>query len=158
MFMRTYALDHGYETYLPHRVGEEIFNVVPGVDEVPELPDTVVQKGFALHECNIIAAGEPFPETDFVGYFQYELRYYAPRRALFLDEFSFRGIYAETAELTGAHFAALLGPIAAIHLRRGDYGTGYFFIAPNEWYVDDLRRLQEHTPGLTVYIATDDRS
>uniref|UniRef100_UPI003100F586 hypothetical protein n=1 Tax=Neorhizobium sp. EC2-8 TaxID=3129230 RepID=UPI003100F586 len=41
-------------------------------------------------------------------------------------------------------------------MRRGDYGYEYFFLAPNEWYIQWLRELKQTHKDLTVFIATDD--
>ena len=46
--------------------------------------------------------------------------------------------------------------LVVLHLRRGDFGQGPFWIAPNAWYLD---WLSAHWSGLekpVLYIATDD--
>ena len=84
------------------------------------------------------------------------MKYYAPYRAEIEAEFAHKGIYLEAEKSMKAGFEALPGPVAVVHLRRGDFGTGVFFQTPNSWYVDWLRNLQAQEPNLQVYIASDD--
>ena len=55
-----------------------------------------------------------------------------------------------------AKIAAKGKTLVAIHLRRGDFGYGQFWIAPETWY---LEWLAKHWPQLdqpVLYIASDD--
>lgn len=156
MFLRTYAEEHHYDMVTPVWAGEQLFNIQSGVKKVPQLPFTVEQKGLRLKDCNIANFPETFPNTDIQGYFQYDMRYYAPYQEMLLHELSFRPPYDSIAKQIRDVFEAAPGPVAAIHLRRGDYGTGNFFIPPNSWYIDWLMKLRQDHPDLSLYISSDD--
>ena len=72
------------------------------------------------------------------------------------DHLTFKGIYAKRCDQIRALFDAQPGPVITAHLRRGDFGTGLFFIAPEVWYLEWLSTLREEHPELSVYIASDD--
>lgn len=156
IFLRTYAAEHGFEfANLPWE-GDDMYYVHPGVETLPTVGRTVSQTKYGLDECNIVNATEPWADTDLQGYFQYNMKYYAPYRAEIEAEFAHKGIYLEAEKALKAAFDALDGPVAVVHLRRGDFGTGVFFQTPNSWYVDWLRQLQADEPDLQVYVASDD--
>jgi len=46
--------------------------------------------------------------------------------------------------------------IIAIHLRRGDFGSDKFWIAPSKWYLDWLKTIWTKAHNPLLYIATDD--
>jgi len=48
--------------------------------------------------------------------------------------------------------------LIALHLRRGDYGTGQFWIAPTVWYKSWLEQVWPTLKNPILYIATDDAS
>ena len=155
MFLRTYGEEQRYGITNPVWVGDQLFNTRLGTKDVPELPFTVEQKGLRLKDCNIANSPVTFPNTDILGYFQYDMRYFAPYQDLLLAELSFRAPYDRMAARIRQVFEATPGPVATIHLRRGDYGYGNFFIPPNDWYIEWLEALRRDHPDLTLYIATD---
>ncbi len=157
MFLRAYGEEQRYDVKNPVWVGDQLFNIRRGTEEMPPLPFTVEQEGLRLRDCNIANSPVTFPNTDIQGYFQYDMRYYAPYQDLLLKEMSFRAPYDRMASQIRTFFEAAPGPVATIHLRRGDYGYGHFFIAPNAWYVEWLEILRQDHPDLMLYIASDSR-
>ena len=156
IFLRTYAAEYGFEfANLPWEE-EDMYHVHPGVETLPKVGRSVSQTKYGLDDCDIVNATEPWADTDLQGYFQYNMKYYATYRAKIEAEFAHKGIYLEAEKSMKAAFEALPGPVAVVHLRRGDFGTGVFFQTPNSWYVDWLRNLQAQEPNLQVYIASDD--
>lgn len=156
MFLRTYAAEHGFHfANLPWE-GDEMYHVRAGSPTLPAVGRVVKQSKFGLHDCDIVNAPEPLADADLQGFFQYNMKYYAPYRAEIEAEFAHKGAYLAAEQAMRAGFDALPGPVAVVHLRRGDYGTDVFFLPPNAWYVDWLRGLQAQEPDLRVYIATDD--
>jgi len=156
LFAHTYAADHDYRAMTPVWAGDDMFDVVPGTAPLPAMPHALNQTDYDLETCGIANDPDVRPETDFTGYFQYHTRYYHPHKAMIRKHLSFKGAYRDRADQIRALFDDRPGPVAAIHLRRGDYGTGVFFIAPESWYVDWLTNLQAVHPDLSVYIASDD--
>lgn len=156
MFLRTYAAEHGFEfANLPWE-GDDMYYVSPGVETLPKLARVVTQTKYGFDDCDIVNAPEPLANADLQGFFQYNMKYYAPYRAEIEAEFAHKGVYLEVEKAMRTGFDALPGPLAVVHLRRGDYGTGIYFLTPNSWYVDWLRALKTTEPNLQVYIATDD--
>lgn len=155
-FLRCYAEENGFDFANPPWVGDQLFMVQEGNRDLPELPFRQEQSAYRLRDCNIANAPRTFPNTDLQGFFQYDMRYYAPYRDILERDLAFRPPYDGYAAQIRNFFESCPGPVAAIHLRRGDYGTGVFFIPPNAWYVDWLNQLRTEYPDLSVYIATDD--
>lgn len=46
--------------------------------------------------------------------------------------------------------------VVALHLRRSDFGTGKFWIAPERWYLDWLAAIWPTLDDPVLYIASDD--
>lgn len=156
MFIHTYARDHDFIAMNGVWAGDEIFNVVPGVDVLPTMQTSVTEEGLELRDSTIANDMDVRPNADFSGFFQYHTRYYLPHKQMIQEQFAFKGAYGERAAQIEALFARQNGPVVTIHLRRGDFGTGVFFIAPEDWYVAWLSKLREIHPDLVVYIASDD--
>ena len=156
MFIQCYAQAHDFIAMNGVWSGDDMFNVAPGVEELPPQQGTIEEQAYELHDSEIANDPEVRPATDFSGFFQYHTRYYLPNKLMIRDHFSFKGAYAQRAAEIEELFARQKGPVATIHLRRGDFGTGVFFIAPEEWYIKWLTELRQIHPDLVVYIASDE--
>lgn len=156
LFLRSYSEEQGYDFANPPWIGDQLFHIQPGTSDVPKMPFSIEQQGLRFNDCSIANSPVTFPNTDILGYFQYDMRYYAPYKDILLRELAWRAPFADRAAQIRRAFDSAPGAVAAIHLRRGDYGYKYFFITPNEWYVEWLRDLRNQHPDLSVYIATDD--
>jgi len=156
MFIQSYAREHDFTAATPVWAGDEMFEVRPGVDPLPKMPFGIEETRYDLETSDI--ANDPLlhPNTDFAGFFQYHSRYYKPYKAEILRDFTFKGAYADRVAQIAALFEKQSGPVVPLHLRRGDFGTGIFFIAPESWYLDWLAPLRQAHPDLTLYIASDD--
>lgn len=155
-FIQCYARDMDYTPVNPTWSGDEIFNVKPGTASLPVLPNKVEERGYEFNDSSITGDPQPRPACDFSGFFQYHTRYYLPHQEMIRDHLTFKGLYAERREQLRTLFDAQPGPVVTIHLRRGDFGTGVYFIAPEDWYLDWLKTLRADHPELSVYIASDD--
>ena len=71
-----------------------------------------------------------FVSTDYSGYFMGHSRDLAPDREFIRGLFRFQPAFIESAGRRLAKLRAHRRRILAVHLRRGDYGDGYFFRAP----------------------------
>ena len=156
IFIHTYARDMDYTPVHQMWSGDEIFNVNPGTASPHILPKKVEERGFEFKDSSITGDPKPRPACDFSGFFQYQTRYYLPHQEMIRDHLTFKGIYAKRRDQIRALFDAQPGPVITVHMRRGDFGTGIFFIAPEVWYLDWLNTLREEYPNLSVYIASDD--
>ncbi len=155
-FLRCYAEDMGYRFENSRWIGDQMFNVSPGIIDAGKGLRTISQKTFTTDGCEILNNTDFLGNANISGFFQYDTVYYNRHRELLRNEFSFRGAYAKRAEHIAARFWNRGGLVVGIHLRRGDYGERFFFIAPTSWFVDWLNELRQDHPNLTVYIASDE--
>ncbi|NNL35079.1 MAG: hypothetical protein HKP35_04605 [Silicimonas sp.] len=154
LFLQCYADDYGMNALNLPWAGDAIFNVAPGVDALPVLPHRFKEQSNVFEKSKLIHATGLHPATDFEGFFQYDTQYYRPHRAMIREQLAFKGAYRDRADQVQALFDAQDGPVAALHLRRGDYGYNIFFIAPEAWYLTWLETIADSKP--TIYIASDD--
>ncbi|MEQ8999220.1 MAG: FkbM family methyltransferase [Coleofasciculus sp. B1-GNL1-01] len=153
-FLKIYAKEHNLRVETPTWIGQYLF----GHSEPPiskQFP-LVIEETNELSEACIPAYKEGFHNVDFWGYFQYNTKYYAPHKEYF------RSLFKPVPELERKMTAALERlrsrgkTVVGLHLRRGDYGYEYFFVAPNEWYIDWLKGLWETLEEPVLFIASDE--
>ncbi len=156
IFAQTYAADYDFDFVNPIWAGDDIFDVQPGKATLPDMPNTMVEDVRELANANITNDPDIRPATDFIGFFQYHTRYYCPHKSMIKKHLTFKGPFSDRAARIEGLFQKQPGPVVTIHLRRGDFGSGYFFIAPEQWYIDWLNDLRKVHPNLSVYIASDD--
>ncbi|MCG5240658.1 glycosyltransferase [Azospirillum doebereinerae] len=154
--LRLYAARHGLTLEVPPWPGRHLYGLddpLPG-PALPRLPEREV-------EASVMASlgdtgGAVLADRDVTAYFCGDTRLLAPHRE------TFRGFFAPgpqirpwTDALTG-RLRAAGRTVVALHIRRGDFGWGPFWMAPESWY---LRWLDTVWPGLdqpVLYVATDD--
>jgi tetratricopeptide (TPR) repeat protein len=151
---RLYAQRHGLTLETPSWVGRHLFDLddpLPG-PALPRLAET---------EAGLVAGLGPGASPtaaghDIDGYFCGDTSALAP----FADDF--RGFFT-----SGDHWHQRMaqvkdrlreagGAVVALHLRRGDFGWGPFWIAPESWYLDWLADIWPRLDRPALYIATDD--
>ncbi len=156
MYLSFHAAKYGLEFANPPWDGDSIFNIQPGRNNLPEPDRKLIENFQDPRHCPIRNATGPLDGVDVSGYFQFPTSFYAPQRDRLQGEFSFKSPYSDYAARLQGWFSELPGTVVAVHMRRGDYGTGIFFRAPSEWYTDWLDTLREQVGELTVYVASDD--
>ncbi|MEO1732803.1 MAG: hypothetical protein AAFR45_04125 [Pseudomonadota bacterium] len=156
MFIQAYSDEHGFIARHPVWAGDDMFNCAPGVAVLPDAARTIEETEYEFATSSVPNDPHPQPGADFRGYFQYHSRYYRPYKAMIQSHLAFKGDYARYAGQIADMFAAKQGPVVALHLRRGDYGTGIYFLPPDEWYLDWLYTLRAHHPDMTLFIASDE--
>lgn len=155
MFLRTYAKDRGYVAETPDWIGRYLFGADDPLLSDPSLYREVKQDGLTLADCHIVNATEDMPFADFNGFFQYRTNYYEPHKDFIRTLFRPSDEVREALAGAKQAFDALQGPVAGVHIRRGDYGYGHFFLAPEEWYLDWLEEYGKGEP-VTVFLASDE--
>jgi len=95
------------------------------------------------------------PTLDISGYFQFHTSWYR------ISQHQIRQWFTPLPEIEATFRSALDamvgdGTLVAIHLRRGDYGKGMFFIPPNSVYLDWLSQIWPTLKNPVLYIASDD--
>lgn len=156
IFLHMYANDNDYDGVNPTWAGDDIFHIRSGKSSLITLPSYEEKVSNNISECEIGYGTKKLPNTDIAGFFQYHMSYYAWKKQDIWNEFQFKNRYNDANKHIVGFFNKLNGPVAAIHLRRGDYGYEHFFIPPNKWYIDWLKGLKSQHPNLQVFIATDD--
>lgn len=151
---RLYAQRHGLTLETPPWIGRHLFDLddpLPG----PALPRLSEEEAGLTRG---LAQGAPATAGghDIDGYFCDDTTTLAP----FADDFC--GIFIK-GERWRQRMAQVVGrlrdagdTIVALHLRRGDFGWGKFWIAPETWYLDWLAGIWPRLVRPLLYIATDD--
>ncbi|MHA7898249.1 MAG: FkbM family methyltransferase [Henriciella sp.] len=156
LFLKHHALDLGYDYYHSPWIGDKIFNTSPAKTISDRTLREVQQTLYSTQTCTILNSADRLANSEITGFFQYNTTLFKRHRERIQSTFSFKGKFGERAAYIRDVFKEREGPVIGIHLRRGDYGNRWFFIAPTKWYADWIRRLQAEHPKLTVFIASDE--
>lgn len=158
--LRLYAAQHALTLEVPPWPGRHLF----GLDDprpgpaLPRLPEREAEARViaSLGGVGGGAGGEALADRDVAAYFCGDTGFLAPHRE------AFRGFFAPGPQIrpwTDALTTRLRAAgrtLVALHIRRGDFGWGPFWMAPESWY---LHWLEAVWPGLdrpVLYVATDD--
>ncbi|ABK43123.1 methyltransferase FkbM family [Magnetococcus marinus MC-1] len=99
---------------------------------------------------------QPQRDCEIIGYFQPHSSLMRPWRELFLRLYR---VQDEIRLPLDQAIETMIGPeatLVVLHLRRGDYGYGYFFVAPEAWYLAFLADIWPRLRNPVLYIASDD--
>lgn len=166
MFLRLVARRQGALVQTPAWVGRELF----GCDEpapvlaMPEWKEPVdeLSAADAFRGCEWTShfreSAPDFRSRDYWGYFMGHTADLAPDRAFIRSLFRFDPEFAQVAGRRLAKLRARRQRILAVHLRRGDYGYGYFFRAPCVWYEQWLRRSGFDPAEWLIYVCSETAS
>ncbi|MFV3126462.1 glycosyltransferase [Niveispirillum sp. KHB5.9] len=151
---RLYAQRHGLTLETPPWLGRHLFDLddpLPG----PALP--------RLSEEQAALTADMGPDAppraaghDIDGYFCSDMTALAPFAEDFRGFFTQGRLWTDRMQQIRERLRANGNTLVALHLRRGDFGWGPFWTAPEAWY---LRWLEGLWPTLTrplLYVATDD--
>lgn len=152
-FLRLYAAAHGLTALTPDWIGRDLFGLDDPFCGSP-LPAVDESQADLFESLN--GKGPVFADHDLTGFFCGHARDWGARaddfRALFRPA-------PRAAAIAQQALAALRGrgrTVVAVHIRRGDFGHGPFWIAPSAWYRDWLDRIWPTLDAPVLYIASDD--
>ncbi|HYC03482.1 MAG TPA: glycosyltransferase [Azospirillaceae bacterium] len=153
-FLRLYADRHDLDLEVPPWPGRHLYDhddPLPG-SPLPAVSETQADLvGSLLGETPDIYA-----EHDLAGYFCGDTgrlsRFREPFRRLFVPGRHLRS-YADGAL---ARLRAAGRTAVALHIRRGDFGWGPFWTAPEAWYLRWLEAIWPTLDQPVLYLATDD--
>lgn len=163
MFLRLVARRQGALVQLPRWVGCVLF----GCDEpepllsLPEWRENMDELNLrgTLLDCDWTKQFKEsipaFASTDYWGYFMGHSRDLVADRDFIRGLFRFHPEFVESAERRLARLRSSRRKILAVHLRRGDYGYGYFFRAPCAWYEAWLSRSGLDPTEWAVYVCSE---
>jgi len=147
IFLRTYAEDRGLRYETSPWVGEKLFGT-----RVPHLSRKLPE--FRVKADDMGLSSEP-RNVDFRGYFQFHTSTFAAHKEQIRSWCQPVGEFAEKSHEAMKKLKARGTTLVGLHLRRGDFGYGYFFIAPNSWYKNWLASFWSDLENPVLYIASD---
>jgi FkbM family methyltransferase len=155
-YLKIYAKLHNLQVETPTWIGQTLFghHDPPVIRNLPAIFEW--EEVIGRYSGTFDFAGEPpLTNLDLRGYFQFPTRHYAPHKEYFRS--LFEPTLALHAQLQPALARLRAGgrTIVGLHLRRGDYGYGYFFLAPNAWYRQWLELLWPTLDNPVLFIASD---
>lgn len=153
-FLKVYARRHHVKVEVPHWIGNYLF----GHHDSPILKKLPVVKqiSWQLHRDHIPNAKTPFKNVDLSGYFQYHTKYYAPDKEYFRSLFKLVEPIQSKMDRAVQLLRKQGKTVVGLHLRRGDYGIKYFFIAPTSWYKEWLNQAWKDLENPVLFIASDE--
>lgn len=157
IFLKTYARRHNLQVETPEWIGRYLFGCNdPAIS--CQLP-SVAQVSPSLEDDPVAKADQPYQNVDFIGYFQYHTRYYAP------DRDYIRSLFRPVPEVQAVMDAGVRRlrsqgeTMIGIHLRRGDYEKrpeDHFFVTPSRWYLTWLNNIWDSLRNPVLFIASDE--
>lgn len=156
-FLKTYAKEHHLRVETSPWIGQFLFGhddpaIVKPQPVVGSPDDLLPDLGTTL----LPGSEPPYKNVELWGFFQYHTQFYAPHKSYIQSLFQPVPIVEAVVRQGLLRLQALGKTLVGIHLRRGDYGYGYFFIAPSEWYREWLRGLWETLDNPVLFIASDE--
>ncbi|MBP2229182.1 tetratricopeptide (TPR) repeat protein [Azospirillum agricola] len=152
--LRIAAERNGLELEVPDWVGRPLYGLD---DPLPGTPLPILHED-ELGIAGLLAGDRPALRggRDVVGFFCGDMTPLAPHRDRFRSLFSLADGVAELADRAEAALRSRGRTLVAIHLRRGDFGNGRFWTAPEAWYLDWLGAVWPCLDRPVLYVATDD--
>ncbi|KAA0570566.1 alpha-1,2-fucosyltransferase [Azospirillum sp. Sh1] len=151
-FLRLYAARHDLDLEVPEWVGRYLYDCD---DPLPGAPLPRVSEEDHDFFASLSGAAPVRAECDVTGYFCRHTAALAPYRADFRRLFMPGRYLWPRADAIEHRLRARGRTIVALHLRRGDYGWGRFWIAPELWYRTWLEQLWADLEKPVLYLATD---
>jgi tetratricopeptide (TPR) repeat protein len=152
-FLRIYAAEHDLDLEVPDWVGRRLFDLddpLPG-PPLPRRSETAHDFAASLNrEIADVCAG-----SDLEGFFCYHTGRLARFREQYRQAFHPGRHVRPLAAEVEARLRQRGRTVVALHLRRGDFGWGPFWIAPVEWYRRWLSEAWSGFDGPVLYVATD---
>ncbi len=153
--LRIYARQASCVVAAPDWLGRELFGlqdpVPPSLAGIPTLNEdetSSVLKGLAPAK----------PNVDLTGYFCADPGLWRRHAEAFRACFHLTEPYAGLMQTAVSRLRSRGKTVVALHLRRGDFGTGRYWIAPAAWYLEWLDNNWASLDNPVLYLATDDRN
>jgi FkbM family methyltransferase len=153
-FVRLYAKEHGLAAEFPDWIGRDLFDFD---DPFPSAKLSMLDEKQADFFGSLNRrTGIVFSETDISGYFCGHTSAWGGRAGDFCNLFVPGQKLRPLLDRALAQLKRARKTIVAIHLRRGDFGYGRFWIAPPAWYLPWLRTLWPTLDRPILFVATDE--
>ncbi|MEY4966339.1 MAG: hypothetical protein RL274_1922 [Pseudomonadota bacterium] len=152
-FLSLYARQHNLAAQSHDWIGRDLF----GCDDpfptrnFPALDERQVDLFASLNGQGPVCA-----DHDLSGYFCGHTAQWQDRKAAFRALFQPRPMVRSWLHPEMIELAARGRTLVGVHIRRGDFGQGQFWIAPTEWYLRWLESIWSGLNAPVLYIASDD--
>lgn len=153
-FARLYANEYQLEALMPDWIGRDLFDLDDPL--LTQMLPRVNESEFDFFASLNRQLGEPIREKDISGYFLPHTKRWGNRVDQFQSLFEPGKNICPIVEQAVNFLKRESQTIIAVHIRRGDFGEGQFWIAPTNWYVDWLRTIWHDAKKPLLYVATDD--
>jgi hypothetical protein len=153
-FLKHYARKHSLHVQTPAWIGQTLFGCGdPPISRVlPTIPDWVNGRDASL----FVNTRRVFRNVNIWGWFQYHTSFYAPDREFFRALFRPVPAIAGPLDTAARRLRESGATIIGMHVRRGDFGYGYFYRTPTQWYLAWLERHWRTFSKPLLFIATDE--
>lgn len=153
-FMRCYGRVHGLRVEVPEWIGRWLYDLDdPGPSgRLPQAREDGEQLVKSLSKLS----PDVFANHDLWGYFCGHTSHLRPHRDFIRTLFQPGGRVRPVLEAATADIRRGKKTLVAMHLRRGDFGYGRFWIAPERWYLEWLLDIWPKLDDPVLYIASDD--
>ena len=152
-FLKLYARQHNLVAQSYDWMGRDLFGCddpFPG-GNFPSLDESKVDLFAALN-----GGASVYANHDLIGYFCRHTAQWQDRASAFRTLFQPRPLVQGWLQPAMADLATRGRTLVALHIRRGDFGQGQFWIAPAEWYMRWLESIWNGLDAPVLYIASDD--
>jgi hypothetical protein len=155
-FLKTYARRHGLAVEAPSWAGNALFGAADPPLGSP-LPKIVETSNYAADRSPIVSRRVPLRNVNVEGFFQYHTSYYRPDRDYLRGLFEPVPSVQSRVQPAAERLHGLGQTVVGVHLRRGDYGRGMFYLTPTRWYLAKLAELWPSLPSPVLFVASEDR-
>lgn len=153
-FLRMYGTEHGLSIEAPDWIGRELFDLNDPLytGNLPLVRESEVDLVASLNR----EVAQVWQNADLWGYCCY------PTGGLRRYRDQFQGLFrpgrrvAPLVAIAEKRLRDRAGAVVAVHLRRGDFGNGRYWIASSAWYAEWLDALWQTLDRPVLYVATDD--
>jgi hypothetical protein len=152
--VRLYAEKHDLIAQFPDWIGRDLFDFddpLPDTTLLPRVDERDVEFFASLNG----ATAKVYSESDIFGYFCGNTGLWSGHREKFRKLFAPSKKIQPLLDQALGRLTASAKTIIALHLRRGDFGYGPFWIAPPSWYVPWLDLLWAKLEQPLLYVASD---
>jgi hypothetical protein len=151
--LKLYARQHGLEAQSFDWIGRDLF----GCDEpFPPAAYPPLDESQADLFASLNGDAPVYANRDLSGYFCRHTSAWQGRAADFRALFRHRPVVQDWLRPAMTAITARGRTLVAVHIRRGDFGQGRFWIAPVEWYARWLKTIWRELDAPVLYVASDD--
>lgn len=153
--LRIYAEESGVPLACPDWIGRELFALQDKTIAQNRRAPPITEE----EACAVLKGQTPArPNVSLSGYFCSDGELWTGREAQIRSFFRLAPRYLTPMNQALASLRQRGRTVVAMHLRRGDFGSGRYWIAPTAWYRSWLEQHWSKLDSPVLYIASDSKS